>query len=363
MCNRDTTEKNIMDICILITSVGGLVSPGIIDNLRSMPEVHRIIGTDVLSEAIGFYMVDKGYVVPHGDAPDYIDVLSMIVEQEAVNVIVPCSDEEVLTLSRHKDAFSERGVAILCSPYDVTSVAIDKGSMLTFLQERGIVLPHFYLPTTITELFEAAKELCYPDRPIVVKPRRGRGGRGVKVLRENINVLETRDSDEMKLEWFAEALGQHFQGLVLMEYLPGEDYSVDVLSDRGRLLCIVPRKRIKGILGPSQIGETVWSQPVVDMVEAVVNCFGFDSNVNIQLRCSAHDGMPMVYEINPRVSGTIVAGTAAGVDLLRYGIRHALGLDLPSGITMQPIRMIRYLKEYFLDGPARRPGKIEAINS
>jgi carbamoyl-phosphate synthase large subunit len=351
--------ENVMDICILITSVGGLVSPGIIDNLRSMPEICRIIGTDVLSEAIGFYMVDKGYIVPHGDAPDYIDVLSMIVEREAVNIIVPCSDEEVLTLSRHKDAFNERGVAILCSSYDVTSVAIDKGSMLTFLQERGLALPRFHLPTTITELFEAAKEFGYPSRPIVVKPSRGRGGRGVKILREDINVLETRDSQEMKLEWFAEALGQHVEGLVLMEYLSGQDYSVDVLADRGCLLYVVPRKRIKAILGPSQIGETVWNQAVVDMVEAVVSAFGFDSNVNIQLRCTAHDERPMVYEINPRVSGTIVAGNAAGVDLLGYGVRHALGWDVPSGITMRPVRMIRYLKEYFVDGPVRQLGSME----
>lgn len=348
-----------MEICILLTSVGGLVSPGIINNLRSMPEASRIIGTDVLSEAIGFNMVDKGYVVPLGDAPDYIDALSIIVEREAVNVIVPCSDEEVLTLSRYKDSFRERGVAILCSPCDITTVAIDKGSMLTFLKERGLAHPHFHLPTTTTELYQAAKELGYPDRPVVAKPRRGRGGRGVKVLREDINVLETRDSNEMKLEWFAEALGQHVQELVLMEYLPGEDYSVDALADRGRLLYVVPRKRIKAILGPSQIGETVWNQSVVDMVEKVVSCFGFDSNVNIQLRCSVHDGMPMVYEINPRVSGTIVAGTAAGVDLLSYGIRHSLGLDLPSGITMRPVRMIRYLKEYFVSGPARQFGSIE----
>ena len=347
-----------MEVCILLTCAGGLVSPGIIDNLRSMPETSRIIGTDVLSEAIGFNMVDKGYVVPAGDAPDYIDVLSIIVEREAVNVIVPCSDEEVLVLSRYKDFFRERGVAILCSPFDVTDVAIDKGSMLTFLKERGLAHPHFHIPTTITELFQAAEDLGYPDRPVVVKPRRGRGGRGVKVLREDINVLETRDSNEMRLEWYAEALGQNVSELVLMEYLPGEDYSVDVLADRGRLLYVVPRKRIRAILGPSQIGETVWNQPVVDMVEAVVSCFGFDSNVNIQLRCSADDRMPTVYEINPRVSGTIVAGAAAGVDLLRYGIRHSLGLDLPSGITMRPVRMIRYLKEYFSSGPARQFGSI-----
>ena len=339
-----------MTICILLTCVGGLVAPGIIDNLRQLPEVSRIIGTDLFEGAIGFYMVDEGYVVPRGDSPEYIHVLSDIIKREAVDVVIPCSDEEVLTLSRYKESFDGKGTAILCYPYNITSIAIDKGSMLTFLQEQGVPVPRFYLPQDTAELVQAAKKLGYPSKPVVVKPRLGRGGRGFKILQEEVDVLGSRDSQVMRLEWFVDAVQQHEPlKVVLMEYLPGDDYSVDVLADKGRLLFIVPRKRIKAILGPSQLGEVFWNQEIVDLVKLVVKTFGFDSNVNIQLRYSEPPNIyPKVYEINPRVSGTIVAGTAAGIDLLDYGIKHALGLELPKGIFPRPVKMIRYLKEFYV---------------
>jgi carbamoyl-phosphate synthase large subunit len=339
-----------MKICILLTCVGGLVAPGVIDSLRQLREVSRIIGTDLFEGAIGFHMADKGYVVPKGDSTEYIHVISDIIEREAVDVVIPFSDEEVVTLSRYKESFEAKGVAILCSPYEITSIAIDKGSMLTFLQEQGVPVPRFCLPRKTAELAEAAKELGYPSKPVVVKPRLGRGGRGFKILQEEVDVLSSRDSQVMKLEWYVDAVQQHEPlEVILMEYLPGDDYSVDVLADNGRPLFIVPRRRIKSILGPSQVGEVFWNQEIVDLVKLVVKIFGFNSNVNIQLKYSGRPNIaPNVYEINPRVSGTIVAGTAAGIDLLYYGIKHALGFELRTGIFPRPVKMIRYLREYFV---------------
>ena len=328
-----------MKTCILITSVGGMVSPGIIDNLRNIPEVARIIGTDVSAEAIGFHFVDKGYIVPKGDASDYITELSEIADQESVDVIIPCSDEEVLALSHHEETFKKNGISVICSPYETTSVAIDKGSMLTFLEQSRVSVPKYFLPTSRSEFLQAVEELGYPSRPVVIKPRRGRGGRGFRVLRENIDILGTRDSQEIKLNWFLETVPEYkLPEIVLMEFLPGEDYSVDVLAGKGESLLVIPRRRIKAILGPSQIGEVVWNQEVVKNVELVTKKFGFDSITNIQLKYSASPSeMPMIYEINPRVSGTIVASTAAGIDLLNYGIKYALGLDIPNRSVPQPI--------------------------
>jgi len=334
-----------------------MVSPGIIDNLRNIPEVERIIGTDASTGAIGFHFVDKGYIVPKGDSPDYITVLSKLADQESVDVIIPGSDEEVLALSHHKEIFKKNGVSVICSPYEITSVAIDKGSMLTFLEQSRVSVPKYFLPTSRSEFLQAVEELGYPSRPVVVKPRRGRGGRGFRVLRENIDILSTRDSQEIKLNWFLETVPEYkLTEIVLMEFLPGEDYSVDVLAGKGESLFVIPRRRIKAILGPSQIGEVVWNQEVVKNVELVTKKFGFDSILNIQLKCPASPSkMPMIYEINPRVSGTIVASTAAGIDLLDYGIKHALGLDIPNRFAPQPVKMTRYLKEHFENG--RTSGK------
>ena len=36
--------------------------------------------------------------------------------------------------------------------------------------------------------------------------------------------------------------GSAFPELIVMEYLPGEDYSVDVLVDNGKFLSAIPQK-------------------------------------------------------------------------------------------------------------------------
>ena len=349
-CYTSVLDRPTMKLCVLITSVGGLVSPGIIENLRSLPEVSQIIGVDASGETIGSYMVDKYYNVPMGDDPEYVKVISDIASRENVNVMIPASDEEVFALSFHKKSFEKKGIAILCPKYEIVATVIDKGSMLSFLKQHNFPVPNFFLPTSIEEVIQAAERLGYPSKPVVVKPRRGRGGRGFRILRENINGLNTRYSNEMRLHWFIEAVKQQEPlEIVMEEYLTGEDYSVDVLADNGHLLFVVPRRRIRAILGPSQLGVVIWNQEIVDIVQSIVRIFGISFNVNIQLKYS-NDHKPLVYEINPRISGTIVASAAAGVDLLREGIRYALGLgpSIPPMSKPKPLKMIRYLKEYFV---------------
>ena len=347
------TVKGINNANVLVTSVGGLVAPGIIENLRRIPEVSRIVGVDASLDAIGFFMVDKSYVVPRGDENGYMDVLWSIIKTESVNLIIPASDEEVLTLSSHEISLREEGVAVLCPPFDIVSMVTDKGCMLKHLREKGFSVPKFYLPKTKKEVVEAAKALGYPEKPVVVKPRRGRGGRGVIVVKEkDFQVLKARGLVQMKLEWILDILSaEEISEIVLVEYLPGDEYSVDILADQGRVLFIMPRKRIKAILGPSQVGEIDWNEEVIDVVTALVQKCKFHSIANIQLKYSYY-GKPLITEINPRISGTIVASVAAGVNLIQEGIRHAFGLEptIPPMTHPQYVKMIRYLKEYFIYG-------------
>jgi len=57
---------------------------------------------------------------------------------------------------------------------------------------------------------------------------------------------------------------------------------VDALADNGRPMYIIPRKRVKVIGGPSQIGEIIQNEEVKDMVRRIIKAFNF--NVNIQLK-------------------------------------------------------------------------------
>ncbi|MBI2075734.1 MAG: ATP-grasp domain-containing protein [Candidatus Aenigmarchaeota archaeon] len=343
------------EIRIILTSVGGLVSPGIMSGLRSNEKCKfRIIGTDMEKCAVGFLMADSHYVVPPGSEETlFVEKMLEIAKKERADIIIPMSDEEVLTVSKNKKIFEENGVKCLCNNYETTRKCIDKGLLMDFLKSNGVETPRFFLPKSVSELSDAAHQLGYPDESVILKPRIGRGTRGVWLLKENFSDEIFKYRGELKLITLDGMIKQlenlrHIGNFMLMEYLPGEEFSVDTLSEKGNPLYILPRKRIKTVTGVSQSALIENNEIVSRYVTEISRVLSFDSNFNVQLKYSRSQKL-LVYEINPRVSGTIVANKAAGIDLLLLGILKELNEDVPRNLNFKSVRMLRYWAESFID--------------
>jgi len=137
--------------------------------------------------------------------------------------------------------------------------------------------------------------------------------------------------------------------VVVMEYLEGPDFNVDCLSVDGESVYQIPIRRVKPDAGPVQIGETTHDSRVQEMAEEICNSFGFEYNTNVELAypTDQQEREPLVYEINPRVSGPIATHSAAGVNLLLYGILSAIGLGAPKGEDFDDIRVHRCWQEIY----------------
>jgi carbamoyl-phosphate synthase large subunit len=138
---------------------------------------------------------------------------------------------------------------------------------------------------------------------------------------------------------------------LLMEYLTGDDYSVDVLTDRGNIMIMQVRKRLLTLGGVSIAGEFCANPEVLSATEHVVRHFGLTYVINVQLR---HDqrlaGDAFVYEVNPRPSGTVVATRLRGKSILYLGVLLALGESIHclSGSPCEPgARFSRYWMEHY----------------
>ena len=354
-----------MKIRVILTSVGGLVAPNMIKSLKEdTSDEFYIVGVDVNEEAVGFHFADKSYTVPQGNSNEYSEHLLNIAKKEKVDVILPLSDEELLSLSKNKEKFKKEGILIPCSDYEIVNIASNKATMLQFLEKSGIPVPEYRIPHNINELQTAAEALGYPKEPVVFKPCRARGARGFWVLRGDIDkrhtILYSRDRQEISFEWLLESLADNkqFPDVLVMEYLPGEDFNVDVLAWHGDSLYIIPNQRIVPKAGPVQVGRIKEDREVQNMVRRVVKEFGFDYWVNVEAAYSKEpDSSPLVYEINPRISAPIVATKAAGVDLLRLGIKLALGEKVGSNLSFRETKMIRYWNELFIYGKNRFDSK------
>jgi carbamoyl-phosphate synthase large subunit len=105
-----------------------------------------------------------------------------------------------------------------------------------------------------------------------------------------------------------------FPELLVTEYLPGEEYSVDCLANHGEVKLIVPRLRTKMINGISVEGEFVDDKNIITYCSEIIKELQLHGNIGIQVKRSS-GGKFLIIEINPRVQGTIVACLGAGVNL------------------------------------------------
>ncbi len=346
------------EICVVLTSCGGDPVPGMIECLRGVAEhSFRIVGVDASETEVSRTFPDSFHQVPRGEHPRYLDTIEHICKQEQADVIVPLSDGEARALSTARQRFRATGVDIVCCDSHSTRVSSDKGKLLTFLEEKKIEVPGFELAESLSELTEAAKCLGYPENKVVIKPRVARGGRGVYILDADATgpqgLFQQRGLRRLPLEAL-EAVCQPgaeecFPPVVVMDYLSGRDYNVDVLADNGEPVYIIPIERVVPDVGPVKTGRIVHSEPVRGAVEEIVDAFSFDSNVNIEMAYpdSSNGGKPLIYEINPRVSAPIAAHAEAGVNLLLFGILKAMGIDYPKNLEPKPLRMERCWRDVY----------------
>jgi carbamoyl-phosphate synthase large subunit len=362
--DQTNTERTTDGITVLMTGAGAPGASGVVKSLRATDERDiEIVGVDMNPDAYGFALVDVGYTVPAGGDDGYVSRMVDIAEREAADVVLPLTTAEIEPLAAARDAFD---ATVMVSEADALSVANDKGKLYGFLEEAGFdSTPAYRRVSTEAEFRDAVDELGYPENPVCFKPPVASGMRGFRVLDpENdrlTHLLEEKpDSAVTTLEDVLPVLSsaETFPELAVMEYLPGEEYSVDVLAMGDEVGPVVPRSRTRTRAGISFEGTVEQRQPLIDAATEISEALGLSYNVNIQFKYDAA-GEPKVLEINPRISGTIVMCVGAGVNLPYLAVKHALGEPIPPVDVEWGTRMVRYWQELF-HAPDGRTFQIES---
>ena len=342
---------------VLVTCVGTVTSPSHIDSLRRNPEGRslRIIGVDMTTPCIGQYITDKFYLVPPGLSPDYLNKILEICSEESVEVLFPASHEEALILAKNRDLFQKIGTTIVISKPEVLELAFNKKLAYRKLQVNNLPCPRFRIVSSVPELEEAATDLGIDQHNLVIKPIMSRGGRGTRILtkKNSANSLLNEKPGTLIANYSSiittlkELNPDIFPELVLMEYLPGQIYSVDFLAKNGKTLAIVPKVRIIGNPSQTIVGMVQRSTSIENMIKKISGVFKFDYTVNIELGTSL-DGRVLPFDLNPRLGASTAFCSAAGANLIYYALKMALGESVPTLEVKDKTMMIRYFKEHYV---------------
>lgn len=318
-------------ITVLATSVGNDGFPSVLEALRANGERDvRVVGVDVRESAAGLHLADAGALVPPRNRPDeLVDALRRMATTYDADVLMPLSTEDQPFFAERANLFG--GLPVMVSRPAALAVANDKLELLRVCEPAGVPCPRYVPVRTPAEVDAAAAQLGWPARPFVFKLNRGTGAQGVKIVDPELGrFARLLDRDNMRIRYDdlrAGLDGAELPPAHLAEYLPGAEYSVDVLCDQGIALQTVVRERLATLYGLATHAVVTQLPAAAQIAGRVVELLGLHHVVNVQLRCD-QAGTPRLLEVNPRIPGTIGLTVAAGVNMPYLAVKQALGEPL-----------------------------------
>ncbi len=333
-------------ISVLLTSVGTDSAIALCEALRAtFPSGLRLVGVDVRTAVACLHHLDHYARVPPRNSPGYMEQILHLCRSREITHVWPMSTEDQLIMARESKARLGEYV-VIGSSVEVVEIANDKVRLYDFCASRGLPLPSYRVVQDIASLIQAAHDLGYPKKPVVLKAAVGTGAAGLKIIRPGISRLEmfySRLNRDVTLEVAAQQLEgvSPWPSLLLTEYLPGEELSVDVLRFRGAWMGGVVRRRDESLFGLATDATVVDRPDVLDQARRIVDSVGVEYISNVQFR-GAEDGRPLLMEINPRVPGTIGLSVAAGSNLPGVALALAAGKEAVLPTPRYGTRIIRY---------------------
>lgn len=199
---------------ILVFPCGSEIGLDIYSSVCYSTYFHLIGGSSVDDHGKFVY---EDYIpdIPFANTPEFIPTLAKIVKERNIEAIYPAMDLVITILKEHEE---ELGCKVVASPVETTQISLSKE--LTYKKLEGSVLiPRVFDPQNVP----------VDEFPVFAKPKVGYGAKGTKKLsnQDEVNNFVKGKND-----------------LLIVEYLPGEEYTVDCFTDReGHLLYSAARKR------------------------------------------------------------------------------------------------------------------------
>ncbi len=336
------------EINILLTGGG---SPGVMGSIHSLRNNYdnrrvNIVCTDAKDDCVGKFLADSFYQIPRADNDlDYLEKMLEICVQEKIHIILPQNTIELVLLSENSEKFESIGVKIIVTESKTISLANNKYELLKICKNNNIPYPEFYYIDNKKDLIASGEKLGWPKKPFVVKLPDSNGSRGIRVIDEQKDYGQMFFNEKptnlfSSLENFLNIMNDSFTPLLVMEYLPGEEVSIDLFRDDLNFISI-PRRRTEVRSGISFSNEAFKDKELMKYSQVLSEklnlfyCFGFQFKYDC-------NNIPKILECNPRVQGTMIFSTIMGANLIYSAVKSSLGEELPEFTLDWDAKLYRY---------------------
>lgn len=284
----------------------------VIDALRRHPRI-EVFGASGVAAGVDpsvSLLGDRRDRLPFIDAPDFGTALDSLCARRAIDLIFPTVDAVVATLAVAFDG-RDAGPRLIGSSPEVAATCLSKSAVYERVPDAvPIPRPH----------------IDGDSLPAFAKPDDGSGSRGIARLDDQPAVDAARGA-----------------GLLVQEYLPGREFTVDCLGGAdGRLIACSPRERTLVRAGISRTSTCVQAPELVRHCEAIQCAIPLRGPWFAQFREDA-EGVAKLMEVNCRLGGSSGATRMAGVNIPLMAVLESIGVSVTAPTRLDGVAIVRTL--------------------
>lgn len=263
-----------------------------------------VVATDTSPLAPAVYDADSYYIVPKITDPTYLNVIYAICKKESITGVLSLIDPELSLLAAHKEAFETLGVTIIGSSYELCEMSLDKYQMFQWLSSHGYPCARSYMEK---ESFFADVEAGKISYPVFIKPARGSA---------SISISKAYDRQTVEL------LFAHEDGLMIQEFLDGQEIGADVYVDMisHEVVSIFTKKKLKMRAGETDKAVSFKDGKLFALIEHFVREAGYLGQIDIDI--FDVNGVYYISEVNPRFGGGYPHAYESGADHMKLIVNN-----------------------------------------
>lgn len=266
-----------------------------------------VIATDCSDIAPAIYDADRFHIVPRMTEPGYLDVILKICEEENVTGVLSLIDPELSLLAQNREKFAAVGTTVIGSSFELCEMSLDKFQMYNWLTAHRYRCAKSYMNKEAFFADVAAGLISYP---VFVKPARGSA---------SISISKVYDRETIEL------LFAHEDGLMIQEFLDGQEIGADVYIDMvsHEVVSIFTKKKLKMRAGETDKAVSFKDEKLFALIERFVKEAGFTGQIDIDI--FDVNGEYYLSEVNPRFGGGYPHAYESGVDHMKLILNNLEG--------------------------------------
>lgn len=268
-----------------------------------------------LKEVADYYEVEREYLSDR----EYLDFCIAFCKKHNIDIFFV--RYRATELSKYKKEFDCIGVkTTFVAEYNTYRLLDNKVNTYDFIKNENILeIPPYGIARNYNEYMETYALIRNEGFSVCIKPIEGVGGVGFKRISENISAYDeikvnsaTLMSKERADFIFKEK--DNFEPIMMLGYLEGQEYSIDCLACKGKLIDAIPRTKIDSY---TQLITT--DKRLIEIADKITKKFNLSNIFNIQVKF--HKDKIYLIEINTRMSGGIFKSCMSGINIVYKDIK------------------------------------------